>query len=77
MEHVQVGPFKLPGIVYDYSLTTPEEVYEIEAWATENKCGTLMGPGFWSFRNEKQREWWILRWSDFLQEKENAKKDND
>ena len=66
MKNVEVGMFKLPGILLK-DVKMPEElVQEMEAWAKENNCGTLMGPGLWSFRNEGQREWFVLRWSDHI-----------
>ena len=63
MEHVKVGMWKLPGIKFMPSITD-ETVIEMDKWAKENHCGMCMGPGFWSFKNEAQRDWFILRWSD-------------
>jgi hypothetical protein len=63
MKHVQVGMWKLPGITFPKDVA-PEVIDEMVAWTTENHCGTCMGPGFWSFRNEAQRDWFILRWID-------------
>lgn len=65
MKNVEVGMFKLPGLTFQPHLTE-ELVKEITAWCKENNCGTCMGPGLWSFRNEKQREWFILRWIDHI-----------
>ena len=64
MKHVEVGMWKLPGITFKVDKLAPEILEEMEAWAKENHCGTCMGPGFWSFRNEKLRDWFILRWID-------------
>ena len=64
MEPCEVGLFKLPGLKFEKGIG-PEEMHnEMVAWSTENKCGTAMTDRLWSFKNEKQREWFILRWSD-------------
>lgn len=68
MKNVKVGMFNLPGISLreGYTELDANLVKEITAWGKENHCGTCMGPGLWSFRNEKQREWFVLRWSDSI-----------
>ena len=64
MEPCEVGLFKLPGLKFEKGIV-PEEMHnEMVAWSKENKCGTAMTDRLWSFKNEKQREWFILRWSD-------------
>ena len=63
MKHVKVGLWKLPGITFPKDVA-PEVIEEMVTWTKENHCGTCMGPGFWSFRNEAQRDWFILRWID-------------
>ena len=64
MEPCEVGLFKLPGLKFEKGVV-PEEMHnEMVAWSKENKCGTAMTDRLWSFKNEKQREWFILRWSD-------------
>jgi hypothetical protein len=65
MKNVEVGMFKLPGLTFQPHLTE-ELVIEMTTWSKENNCGTCMGPGLWSFRNEGQREWFILRWIDHI-----------
>ena len=70
MNHVKVGMWKLPGITFKEDKLNTTLAEEMVAWAKENHCGTCMGPGFWSFRNEKQRDWFILRWSDKLPKEE-------
>lgn len=60
----EVGLFKLPGIVLDKNEATPEKVEEIAKWAEETNCGKRMTDYLWSFRNEKQRDMFILRWSE-------------
>jgi len=64
MESCEVGLFKLPGLKFEKGIV-PEEMHtEMIAWSKENNCGTSMNEWLWSFKNEKQREWFILRWSD-------------
>ena len=64
MKHVEVGMWKLPGITFKADKLSNELAEEMVAWANENHCGICMGPGFWSFRNAAQRDWFILRWID-------------
>lgn len=59
-----VGLFRLPGIVLDKEEVNDEKLLEIEAWAKETNCGKRMTDLLWSFRNEKQRDMFILRWSE-------------
>lgn len=64
MESCEVGLFKLPGLKFEKGVV-PEEMHnEMISWSKENNCGTAMNEWLWSFKNEKQREWFILRWSD-------------
>jgi hypothetical protein len=70
MKHVNVGMWKLPGITFKAENIKTTVVNEMVEWAKENHCGTCMGPGFWSFRNEGQRDWFILRWSDSIPQQE-------
>lgn len=70
MEKVEVGMFRLPGISLKGVEMHGDLIKEMTAWAKENNCGTLLGPGLWSFRNEKQRDWFILRWSEHIPQKE-------
>lgn len=55
--------FKLPGLLLDKEELTEEKQLEINTWCEENKCGKNMTGSLYSFRNEKQREWFILKWS--------------
>ena len=64
----EVGMFRLPGIVVE----RPEDISdtnwsstqeEMDAWAKETNCGKRMTDYLWSFRNEKQRDMFILKWS--------------
>ena len=59
----EVGLFRLPGVVLDKDEATPAKLEEIETWAKETNCGKKMTDLLWSFRNEKQRDMFILRWS--------------
>lgn len=64
MENCLVGPFKLPGLTFKKIKLSDELVQEMDDWALENNCGKRMTDSLWSFKNEKQRSWFILRWSD-------------
>ena len=64
MENCEVGMFKLPGLKFEKGFLPDELSNDMMAWAKENHCGTQMNEWLWSFKNEKQREWFILRWSD-------------
>lgn len=64
----EVGLFRLPGVVIE----KPEDISEtnwlalleeMDAWAHETNCGKRMTDVLWSFRNEKQRDMFILKWS--------------
>jgi hypothetical protein len=70
LEKCQVGMFKLPGLVVQVegeegeSLPLTEETFkEIEDWSLSNNCGKPMTRKLWSFKNEKQRDVFILKWS--------------
>jgi hypothetical protein len=66
MKNCSVGMFKLPGISFDKNQITEELANEMEEWCKENKCGTRMTDRLWSFKSEKKRDWFILRWSDSI-----------
>lgn len=64
----EVGMFRLPGIVVERPEDTSEvnwtaQLEEMDAWAEETRCGKRMTDYLWSFRNEKQRDMFILKWS--------------
>jgi sigma54-dependent transcription regulator len=71
MEHVKVGMFNLPGLKFEKEQIPPELDLEIQAWAQENNCGMQMNEWLWSFKNEAQRDWFILRWIDHIPKIEN------
>lgn len=66
MEHVKVGMFNLPGIKFEKGQIPDELTAEMETWATENHCGFKMNNWLWSFKSEAQRDWFILRWIDYI-----------
>lgn len=70
MKHIEVGMWKLPGITFKVEGLQSGVADEMVAWAKENHCGTCMGPGFWSFKNIGQRDWFILRWSEQIPQEE-------
>lgn len=64
----EVGMFRLPGIVIEKPEETSEanwteHLLEMDKWASETNCGKRMTDFLWSFRNEKQRDMFILKWS--------------
>lgn len=66
MEHVQVGLFKLPGLKFEKGQLPSELIEEMDAWCKANDCGIQMNEWLWSFKNESQRDWFILRWIDHI-----------
>lgn len=63
--------FNLPGLKFEKEQIPPELDLEIQAWAQENNCGMQMNEWLWSFKNEAQRDWFILRWIDHIPKIEN------
>lgn len=66
MKNCEVGLFRLPGLVFEKNQIGNELLEEMKVWAQEHKCGKCMTETLWSFKNEGQREWFILRWSDHI-----------
>ena len=62
-ELCEVGMFRLPGIVYEEGALTEEEHQARVEWAKTCNCGKPMTDRLWSFRNQNQRDMFILRWS--------------
>lgn len=66
---VQVGMFKLPGVVIERPEDWSDEVWqekqaEMDAWAvSEQGTGKRMTETLWSFRKDSQRDWFILKWT--------------
>lgn len=66
MTNVEVGPFRLPGIVFKKGQLSPELNEEMKAWAKAEGVGMSMTENLWSFRKESHREWFIIRWIDSI-----------
>lgn len=66
MTTCEVGMFRLPGIVFEKGQLTEELGDEMEQWCKDNNCGTRMTERLWSFKSEKKRGVFILRWSDSI-----------
>lgn len=65
----EVGLFRLPGLVVEHNADMSDtqmkhQLDEAEEWSRETNCGKRMTDYMWSFRNEKQRDMFILRWSE-------------
>lgn len=70
MENCEVGLFRLPGIKFEKGQLPAELIEEMEAWCTQNHCGTKMNDWLWSFKTKAQRDWFVLRWSDEIPKSE-------
>jgi hypothetical protein len=66
MEHVKVGLWSLPGLKFEKNLIPQPLSDEMETWCAENHCGMKMTENLWSFKNDGQRDWFILRWSELI-----------
>jgi hypothetical protein len=64
MENCEVGPFRLPGIVFDKGELPDDLLLEMQEWANAEGVGMSMTDRLWSFKKQAHREWYILRWSD-------------
>jgi hypothetical protein len=71
MKNVEVGMFRLPGIVFKKGEISDELQLEMIAWAKEEGVGMSMTENLWSFKKEAHREWFVLRWSDSIPKVEN------
>jgi hypothetical protein len=70
MKNVEVGMFKLPGLVFGKNQLTPELLEEMLAWAEAEGVGMNMTENLWSFKKEAHREWFVLRWADSIPKEE-------
>lgn len=70
MKQVEVGMFRLPGLVFKKGQISPELLNEMKAWAEAEGVGMSMTEELWSFKKESHREWFILRWSDQIPKEE-------
>ena len=63
----EVGMFRLPGLIVTDEGDRPlgeEKLIDLDIWATsEQGTGKRLTEKLWSFKNESQRDWFILRWS--------------
>lgn len=66
MKQVEVGMFRLPGLVFEKGEVPQELLEDMTAWAEAEGVGMSMTESLWSFKKESHREWFILRWSDRL-----------
>lgn len=66
MKNVEVGPFRLPGIMFEKGQISKELNDEMINWANNEGVGMSMTPNLWSFKKQSHREWFILRWSDAI-----------
>lgn len=74
MKNVEVGMFRLPGIVFEKGELTEELIEDMKHWAEAEGVGIQMTESLWSFKKEAHREWFVLRWSDSIPK---IKKDQD
>lgn len=67
LTNCEVGMFRLPGLVISADgedEVKPDVLNKMEEWCnSEFGKGMRMTDTLFSFRNEKQRDWFILRWS--------------
>jgi hypothetical protein len=61
---VDVGLFKLPGVVLDREELNEERLLEIQTWCMEHNCGKQMTDIMWSFKKASHRDLFILHWND-------------
>jgi hypothetical protein len=72
MKQCNVGPFELPGLVFDPGELPAELNEEMIKWAQAEGVGMSMTERLWSFKKEAHREWFILRWMDHIPKQEEA-----
>ena len=73
MKNVEVGMFRLPGILFEPGELSEELNAEMVEWANAEGVGMSMTEKLWSFREEAHREWFILRWIDRIPKIEKEK----
>lgn len=66
MKNVEVGMWRLPGLVFKKGQVTAELNAEMKAWAAGEGVGMSMTEDLWSFKKAAHRDWFILRWSDAI-----------
>lgn len=70
MKNVEVGMFRLPGLVFEKGQLSEELLVEMKQWAEAQGVGMSMTENLWSFKKEAHREWFILRWCDDISKPE-------
>lgn len=70
MKQVEVGMFRLPGIVFDKGELPADLNEQMIEWAKAEGVGMSMTETLWSFKKESHREWFILRWIDQIPKQE-------
>lgn len=63
MKQCRVGLFELPGVKFDTAVDA-KLLDQMIKWSEQNHCGTCINDKLWSFRNEQQRDWFIIRWEE-------------
>lgn len=66
MKYVKTGIFELPGISFDKTEMSDELRDQMKSWAEETQCGMYLTDRLWSFMDEGERDWFLLRWSDAI-----------
>lgn len=62
MKLVEIGLFRLPGVQFEKDELTQEQKQEIIEWGdSEFGYGISLNDTTWSFKNEKQRDLFILK----------------
>ena len=64
MQHVEVGMFRLPGLVFKKGQISEELNKEMIAWAQAEGVGMSMTEQLWSFKKASHRDWFVMRWID-------------
>lgn len=76
MQSCEVGPFKLPGLVFEPGQLSPELLEEMRTWAKAEGVGMSTTDRLWSFKKESHRDWFILRWGDAIPKPEKLELDD-
>lgn len=66
MKQVTTGLFNLPGLTFDNEEVSDELYEEMVQWTEETNCGMMMTRKLVSFKDEGHRDFFILRWTDAL-----------
>lgn len=65
MKQIEVGLFRLPGVLFDKGKLSAEKIQEMDEWANSTAgVGTRLTTELWSFKTVAQRDWFILKWCD-------------